>query len=172
VVSASQDDTLKLWDAETGQEIRTLEGHSDTVLACAYSPDGARLASAGSDKTLRLWDAETGDCIATLPLLGSGLSVAHHPVRVTVACGAAGGSLYLVDLVGITLDPLVVTAVDLGIGPAVRCPVCFERHALQESWLGREMDCPRSACHARLRVNPFIAGRRVPGLGVKPQRST
>jgi hypothetical protein len=73
----------------------------------------------------------------------------------------AGGSVYLVDLVGITLGPLEVTAIDLGNGPAVSCPACLKRHALQETWLGRELECPGTACNARLRVNPFIAGRRV-----------
>jgi hypothetical protein len=56
----------------------------------------------------------------------------------------------------------VVTAVDLGEGPAVSCPVCRQRHPLRQDWLGREMDCPESACHARLRVNPFIVSWRVP----------
>ena len=85
--------------------------------------------------------------------------MAHHPFRASVACGDVGGSVYLVDLVGITMGPLVVTAVDLGDGPAVRCPVCRERHPLQEAWLGRELDCPGSACTARWRVNPFVVRR-------------
>jgi hypothetical protein len=59
------------------------------------------------------------------------------------------------------VGPVVVTAVDLGNGPAVRCPVCFERHPLQQAWLGREMDCPGRTCHASLRVNPFVV-RRAP----------
>ncbi|MGD8239650.1 MAG: hypothetical protein PVH68_13910, partial [Armatimonadota bacterium] len=42
VVSGGQDHTLKLWDAETGQEIRTLKGHR-IVWACAFSPDGTRV---------------------------------------------------------------------------------------------------------------------------------
>jgi hypothetical protein len=114
------------------------------------------VVSAGGDKTLKLWDAETGECIATLPLSGGTMSAAHHPHRASVACGDVGGSFYVVDLVGITLGRLVVTAVDLGNGPAVRCPVCLERHPLQEAWLGQELDCPGHACHARLRVNPFL----------------
>ena len=60
------DKTLKLWDAETGQELRTLEGHTGEVSACAFSPDGARVVSASEDKTLKLWDAETGRELRTL----------------------------------------------------------------------------------------------------------
>jgi hypothetical protein len=56
-----------------------------------------------------------------------------------------------------------VTAVDLGNGSAVRCPVCFEPHPLLKAWLGRELECPGSGCHARLRVNPLV-GRRSPWI--------
>ena len=66
VVSASQDKTLKVWDAETGRELRALKGHTESVDACAFSPDGARVVSASRDETLRLWDAETGRELRTL----------------------------------------------------------------------------------------------------------
>jgi hypothetical protein len=161
VVSASWDQTLKLWDAETGEELRAFAGHTDKVWACAFSPDRARVASVSRDHTLKIWDAETGACLQTLPLLGAASAAAHHPHRASVACGDEDGLVYLVDLVGITVGPLVVTAVDLGWGPALRCPVCRKRHPLQEAWLGRELDCPGSDCTARWRVNPFVV-RRAP----------
>ena len=66
VVSASDDDTLKLWDAATGTELRTLAGHSGCVTACAVSPDGAFVVSASNDQTLKLWDAATGKKLRTL----------------------------------------------------------------------------------------------------------
>ena len=44
----------------------TLEGHSDSVSACGFSPDGRRIVSGSLDSTLKLWDAETGNCAATL----------------------------------------------------------------------------------------------------------
>ena len=65
VVSASDDKTLKLWDVETGIEIRTFTGHSSWVLGCAFSPDGTKVVSASIDKTLKLWDVETGIEIRT-----------------------------------------------------------------------------------------------------------
>ncbi|MBV8282723.1 MAG: hypothetical protein JO347_11790, partial [Candidatus Eremiobacteraeota bacterium] len=53
-VSASRDNTLKIWDLEHGDELRTLQGHSDTVNSVAISPDGQRIVSASSDKTLKI----------------------------------------------------------------------------------------------------------------------
>ena len=66
VVSASYDQTLKVWDLETGQELRTLAGHSDSVNAVAVCPDGRRAVSASDDKTLKVWDLETGQELRTL----------------------------------------------------------------------------------------------------------
>ena len=58
-VSASGDHTLKVWDVETGRELRTLQGHPDDVNGVALSGDGRRAVSASAD-TLKVWDVETG----------------------------------------------------------------------------------------------------------------
>ncbi|RYO79252.1 hypothetical protein DL764_010034 [Monosporascus ibericus] len=60
LASASDDKTVRLWDAATGAQWQTFEGHSDYVNAVAFSPDGKTLASASRDGTVRLWDAATG----------------------------------------------------------------------------------------------------------------
>ena len=66
IVSASDDDTLKIWDAATGTERPTLTGHTVAVIGCAVSPDGAWIVSASRDGTLKIWDAATGAERATL----------------------------------------------------------------------------------------------------------
>jgi WD40 repeat protein len=65
-VSASHDETLKVWDLETGRELRTLQGHSSSVFGVVVSPDGRRVVSASFDNTLKVWHLETGRELRTL----------------------------------------------------------------------------------------------------------
>jgi WD40 repeat protein/tRNA A-37 threonylcarbamoyl transferase component Bud32 len=66
LASASHDQTVKVWDAVSGRELRTLQGHSSWVNGVAFSPDGRRLASASHDHTVKLWDAASGQALRTL----------------------------------------------------------------------------------------------------------
>jgi dipeptidyl aminopeptidase/acylaminoacyl peptidase len=66
LASASFDNTVKLWDAATGQEALTLKGHTARVTSVAFSPDGKRIASASDDRTVKLWDAAAGREALTL----------------------------------------------------------------------------------------------------------
>ncbi|MBE9212932.1 hypothetical protein IQ247_09560 [Plectonema cf. radiosum LEGE 06105] len=66
LASASSDNTVKLWNSETGKEIRTLTGHIKIVKGVSFSPNGKMLVSASSDRTIKLWDAYTGKLIKTL----------------------------------------------------------------------------------------------------------
>jgi len=66
VVTASNDKTARIWDAETGRQVALLEGHTDAVSSAAFSPDGKRVLTRSSDRTARIWDSETGRQIALL----------------------------------------------------------------------------------------------------------
>jgi WD40 repeat protein/serine/threonine protein kinase len=56
---------LKVWDAQTGQEIITLKGHTADVTTVAYSSDGKRLASSSADRSVKVWDGQTGQELLT-----------------------------------------------------------------------------------------------------------
>ena len=60
IATASEDQTVRVWDARTGVEALTLKGHSDRVNSVSWSPDGSRIATASDDDTARVWDARTG----------------------------------------------------------------------------------------------------------------
>ena len=66
LASASDDRTVKLWDAGSGTCVQTLKGHADLVHAVAFSPDSKTLASASHDQTVKLWDAGSGAYVQTL----------------------------------------------------------------------------------------------------------
>jgi WD40 repeat protein len=51
---------VRLWDVQTGQELRSLVGHTDSVYAMAFSPAGKYAATASADNTARLWDLASG----------------------------------------------------------------------------------------------------------------
>lgn len=65
--SGSDDNTVKLWDAATGQELRTLSGHTNIIRSVAFSLDGKIVASESRDNTLKLWDAATGRILKSFP---------------------------------------------------------------------------------------------------------
>ena len=57
MVTASEDKTAKIWNAETGKDLLTLQGHEDYLLSAAFSTDGQRVTTASLDGVEKLWEA-------------------------------------------------------------------------------------------------------------------
>jgi WD40 repeat protein len=90
IASGSRDNTIKLWDAQSGRELRTLFGHTDGVDALQFSPDGRFIASGSSDTTIKIWEAGTGREIRTLTgHAGVVRTVAYSPDGRFIASGSS-----------------------------------------------------------------------------------
>lgn len=68
-VSGSADNTVKLWDLETGRLEKTLKGHHDCVVSVTFTPDNRWVVSGSFDNTMKIWDIQTGELIYTIHLL-------------------------------------------------------------------------------------------------------
>jgi WD40 repeat protein len=66
VVTASDDNTARLWDAETGREQAVLRGHRLSLDGAEFSPDGSRVLTHARDYTTRVYESETGRRVAVL----------------------------------------------------------------------------------------------------------
>ena len=66
IVSASSDRTVKIWNSQTGQCLKTLSGHNRPVLCVSFSPNGNTVASCGGHSIIKLWNVETGECFLTI----------------------------------------------------------------------------------------------------------
>jgi serine/threonine protein kinase len=64
--SSSLDDTIKIWNLTTGEELQTLKGHSRGVNTIAISPDGKVLVSGSDDYSVKIWNFQTGALLGTL----------------------------------------------------------------------------------------------------------
>ncbi len=96
LVTGSGDRNIKLWNVETGKEIRTLSGHTDYVNSVNFSPDGKILVTSSRDKTIKLWNIETGKEIRTLSgHTESVLSVSFSPDSKILATGSGDRNIKL-----------------------------------------------------------------------------
>ncbi|EDR01197.1 uncharacterized protein LACBIDRAFT_395446 [Laccaria bicolor S238N-H82] len=68
IISGSADNSVQVWDASTGAELKVLNGHMKLVSSVAFSTDGTQIVSGSFDKSVRVWDASTG---AELKVLNS-----------------------------------------------------------------------------------------------------
>ena len=95
IVTGYADGTAKLWEAASGRELLTLEGHNDAVLSVAFAPDGRRIVTGSKDKTVKVWDVVSGwELLTFKEFAGEVRSVAFSPdgLRIVTCSGGIGGS--------------------------------------------------------------------------------
>ncbi|EAW14315.1 F-box/WD repeat-containing protein [Aspergillus clavatus NRRL 1] len=63
LATGSYDATIKIWDTETGEELRTLRGHESGIRCLQF--DDTKLISGSMDRSLKVWNWRTGECIST-----------------------------------------------------------------------------------------------------------
>ena len=98
LASASWDQTVRLWNVNTGRLLHTLTEHTNEVLSVAFSPDGNTLASTDWDGTIHLWNPRNGKLKRTLTEHRGGVgSVAFSPDGETLASGSADQTILLWD---------------------------------------------------------------------------
>ncbi|KIJ43482.1 hypothetical protein M422DRAFT_169940, partial [Sphaerobolus stellatus SS14] len=100
IVSGSYDNTVRLWDASTGQSLgQPLEGHQAGVTSVEFSPDGTKIVSGSGDNTVRLWGACTGQSLGQ-PLEGHQdwvSSVGFSPDGTKIVSGSSDNTVRLWD---------------------------------------------------------------------------
>ncbi len=121
--------TIRLWDASSGEPQGQLTNHIGSVRALAFSADGQRLASAGSDRTIRIWSV--ADQVELRCLRGhasEGMALAFLPDGKTLVSGCGVGTACLWDVTS-TNRPSCHTSLPISLGPGVQTalsPESFE----------------------------------------------
>jgi WD40 repeat protein len=97
--SRCPDGIITLWDISSGNELRTLKGHSEMVVSVAYSPDGKTIASGARDNMIKIWDVDTGQELGILTgHTGWIFSVAFSPDGKTLASSSLDHTIRLWDV--------------------------------------------------------------------------
>ncbi|WP_404783137.1 NB-ARC domain-containing protein [Altericista sp. CCNU0014] len=99
LASASEDRTIRLWNARDGTCMKVLQGHTGGVTSVNFSPNGQILASASDNSSIRLWSVAHGTTLQTL----SGhtrwvWAVAFSPDGQTLASGSDDRTIRLWDV--------------------------------------------------------------------------
>ena len=97
LATGGDDRTVRVWDARSGDHVRTLTGHTSGVLAVAYAPDSATLATGSDDGTVRVWNPRTGRQVA-----GTGFGTATR--RMLRLAGVRSDQPSVVDQLGFADD--------------------------------------------------------------------
>ncbi|MBP7933520.1 MAG: serine/threonine protein kinase [Phycisphaerae bacterium] len=98
ILTASGDQTARIWDAVTGRKLVVLWGHTSLVERATFSPDNRLVLTGSADQTARLWDAATGRPIRLLAgHQGEVTAVAFSPDSRRIVTGSKDNTARLWD---------------------------------------------------------------------------
>lgn len=83
LVTASMDQTIKIWSTTNWACLRTMSGHTNGVSSVAFTPDGQRIVSGSVDGTVKIWNSLSGACL---------LTIAAHALPVTATVFSTDGT--------------------------------------------------------------------------------
>ncbi|KZF21668.1 putative E3 ubiquitin ligase complex SCF subunit sconB [Xylona heveae TC161] len=86
LATGSYDSTIKIWDIETGKELRTLRGHESGVRCLQF--DDTKLISGSIDRSLKIWNWRTGECLSTITGHSDAIITLHFDSKL-LASGSA-----------------------------------------------------------------------------------
>jgi len=99
IISGSQDKTIKVWDAQNGDLLKTIIDHNGTVYDVEFNPVNDQFASCSADSTIKIWNSETFELIKTLKGNNSGLrSISYHSSGNYIASSGSDSLIYIWDL--------------------------------------------------------------------------
>jgi WD40 repeat protein len=96
LISASEDQTIKIWNLETGECLKTLSDHTDWVTSILFIPNN-KFISGSEDKSIKIWDLNSYTCLKTLANEYSIYSLCLLPNN-QIACGCVNGSINVWNL--------------------------------------------------------------------------
>lgn len=118
VATASSDGTVRLWEQDSGRELRSLTGHSGSVRALGRSGDGKYLGTGGNDGSVRIWEVSSGRLVSTSETGSSAvLALAFSPDGQRVVAVGTNGLIRIwetssgAQMRDLSIAPLTFTAV-------------------------------------------------------------
>ena len=108
IASASDDATVRVWNADGSGEPMLLRGHTERLFGVAFSPDGRHIASASLDKTVRVWNSDaSGEPLVLSGHTGGVLGVSFSRDGRRIASGSRDTTVRVWDVDG-SGEPLVL----------------------------------------------------------------
>jgi WD40 repeat protein len=160
--ASGSDRTVKVWNPSAGKCLKTLEGHSNNVMAVAWSIHGL-LAIGSYDNTVKIWNPSAGECLKTLEGHSGGVYACKFaPKGDIVVSGSGDKTLKLWDVESGTCQATLK-----GHSPDNEECTCKHDAGEDEAEYEADLNCPVQGHSDRVRCvdfNPSNPGQLVTGV--------